>query len=458
MKKIYFIFLLLSLWGLGGLFGNFAFAQVSVKLIGETYTVPPQVSFTVSWESKAPYNNKIWVLAQYSASGIAEERALITDVIATGAATASTSIAANYRGFWLHTDGSINGSATVTATLSIADGVEKFNWCVYAFDYPPNAVLQADETYQLHGSPPFTINGNISEPTNTFGPGTCITSITDATDNPEGHIIAALFLISAGAINDASDTTFVGYAPATMPTNAMEASGGDGNMMYEWRRTGTSSATLTNSNSSEYDISDDATNYDTPGTYYFTRYAKYGTCSTTFTPSGGQYMLWVIPMPPGAGTQTWTTCSQIWSGYVRIEACDKESWTYAATSPYCRSNTWNNIKFYYYNWTYLNTYQSIMCPSPWHAPKRNDLSTLLGCLGNTTSINVYYPTSSTWGGELCGYISQNTFIHQGNYTTLWSSEQYNANDGYRMQARYDDIDIGIYHDLKGNGYAVRCLL
>jgi uncharacterized protein (TIGR02145 family) len=183
MKKLYYFLLLLPLWGSGGLS-----AQVSVELTGKTYTMPPQVSFTVSWGSKAPYNNKIWMLAQYtkvSASGIgAEDRALVTEVSATGA-TAST--VTGHRGFWLETSGS-NSSATVTATLKLADGVENFNWCVYAFDYPPNAVSQPDGTYQLRGSLPFTINGNISVPTNTFGPGTCIMSFTDATNNPEGIV------------------------------------------------------------------------------------------------------------------------------------------------------------------------------------------------------------------------------------------------------------------------------
>jgi uncharacterized protein (TIGR02145 family) len=213
MKKLYFIFLLLPLWGLGGLFGNFAFAQVSVELTGETYT-PPQVSFTVSWGSKAPYDNKIWVLAQVSTSGIgSEDRALITDVSATGA-TAST--VTGHRGFWLETAGD-NGSATVTATLNLADGVEHFNWCVYAFDYPPNAVFQSDGSYRLRGSPPFTINGYITEPTNTFA-STCITSFTDATDNPEGIVPPPPITWSSGG--EASQDVLIGNAitPITFET------------------------------------------------------------------------------------------------------------------------------------------------------------------------------------------------------------------------------------------------
>jgi hypothetical protein len=189
MKKRYFNFLLLPLWGLGGLFGNFASAQVSVKLMGETYTVPPQVSFTVSWGAKAPYDNKIWALVQYakvSASGIGPEaRALVTAVSkVAGAGTVSTVPEADHRGFWLKTPGN-NGSATITATLSLASGVEQFNWCVYAFDYPPNAILQPDGTYQLRGTKPFKVNGgNLAADAGVYSGYPPITAFTDATDCP----------------------------------------------------------------------------------------------------------------------------------------------------------------------------------------------------------------------------------------------------------------------------------
>jgi hypothetical protein len=184
MKRRYFYFLLPPFWGLGGIFGTLAFGQVSVELVGETYT-PPQVSFTVSWGSKAPYDNKIWVLAQVSTGGIGqEERALIADVIVTGNATASKSIVAGERGFWLHTDG-ISGSATVTAALNFANDGKNFSWCVYAFDYPPKATLQPDDTYQLRGTRPFKVNGEALIPpdANVYSGG-LILSFTDATDGP----------------------------------------------------------------------------------------------------------------------------------------------------------------------------------------------------------------------------------------------------------------------------------
>jgi hypothetical protein len=311
MKKLYFYALLLPLWGLGGLFGTFAFAQVSVELMGKTYTDPPQVSFTVSWGAKAPYDNKIWVLAQYTktdASGIGQEdRALITKVSATGA-TAST--VTGHRGFWLETSGS-NGSATVTATLGLAPGVEKFNECVYAFDYPPNAVPQCDNTsYQLRGSPPFTINGDIIEHSNTFGPGTYITSITDATDNPEGIVL------NAGVIESLTVPAILGYPPRTYTPKSIEAANGD-NAIYEWRRSGTGgSVTLVDSDALAYDINKDTDAINTPGTYYYRRYAG---CH----PAEGTYTLVVVASPPSPSNgKTWlhSPSNTIWTDNLRV-AC-----------------------------------------------------------------------------------------------------------------------------------------
>jgi hypothetical protein len=70
--------------------------------------------------------------------------------------------------------------------LSVTSGVDKFNWCAFALNTPPTAVLQAGGGYKLQGTPPFTVNNvtKLGNGVKTFGAGTCITSLTDATDNP----------------------------------------------------------------------------------------------------------------------------------------------------------------------------------------------------------------------------------------------------------------------------------
>ncbi|MDR1680630.1 MAG: hypothetical protein LBS12_02455, partial [Prevotellaceae bacterium] len=72
-------------------------------------------------------------------------------------------------------------SSTVTVELTGPVAGDKFNWCAYVSDYPPNATPGAG-FYDLHGTPPFIINGTITEPTRQFSG--CIDALTDATGCP----------------------------------------------------------------------------------------------------------------------------------------------------------------------------------------------------------------------------------------------------------------------------------
>jgi uncharacterized protein (TIGR02145 family) len=457
MKKLYYFLLLLPLWGSGGLS-----AQVSVELMGKT---PPQVFFTVSWGTKAPYNNKIWVLAQVSTFGIgSEERALVTEVSATGA-TAST--VTGHRGFWLETSGS-NGSTTVTATLSLASGVEKFNECVYAFDYPPNAVWQSDGTYQLRGSRPFIINGNITEHSNTFGPGTCITSITDLTDNPT-WIVPTPF--SAGSITTAGTATVEGIASTAIVADAIPASGGDRNITYQWRRSdGTGSATLTGS-SATYALSEDPENYSTAGTYYFTRYAKDG-CNTSFTPSDGQYTLRVVPdaaLPPYSGTLTWTVGTQIWSGALSHSVTGCNATTDMGSNPpttgLYRSTGLYSGSGYLYNWKCVNDQGANLCPSPWRVPSVEDFRDLdrgFGGTGLNRTAELSWITDhyiNQWGGCWCGYASGTNVDTNGTRADYWSSDPgQNNNECYGLHLNTGGTIRPDSRNSRSEGKQIKCVL
>jgi uncharacterized protein (TIGR02145 family) len=452
MKKLYFFFLLLSFWGLGG----FSYAQ-SVKLIGTDFA-NSAITFTVNLNSAT----STWVFVEYttdpSPTSAIMSRATFTDVSYTPPSTGT--LAAEGRGFLLES------SATITAKL---DGVSgKFSLCVYAVDVPPNAVSQPDGTYLLYGTPPFTINGDITEHSNTFGPGTCITSITDFTYNPEGRIIAPPF--SAGAINDAGVFTLNGHAPATNPTNATEASGGVGNIMYEWRRTGTNSKTLTNSNFPEYDISDDPTNYDTPGAYYFTRYAKDGICNTTFTPSGGQYELWV-DVPPGAGTQTWVCNAQTWSGALSysVAGCT-DSPSFAGSNPptvarYRSTNLYPNSG-YLYNWKCVDEQGAVLCPSPWRVPMMSDFETLDACFKNMTEYGsvgsrdwMAATYENLWGVVYGGYSNAIDLVTHGTWSYYWTPESLSSTQAKRPGLNYNGArQLGTSAGAKLGGFQVRCVL
>jgi uncharacterized protein (TIGR02145 family) len=258
---------------------------------------------------------------------------------------------------------------------------------------------------------------------------------------------------SAGTITTASVSTTAGTAPTNNPANATAASGGDGSITYEWRRSGTSSKTLTSSNTSGYTINSDATNYNTAGTYYFTRYAKDGACHTTFTASDGTYTLTVaIPTPPSAGTKTYTCGTQTWSEPVKIAACAQSSFTNHYTTPYCRSYTYNGINYFYYNWAYVNANKGTMCPSPWHVPTITEFSALLSCLGNSTN-GVYYPESSTWGGALAGSADWSTMYQVGSYGPYWSATVRDTDYAYFMYFMTNMVFTD--YNYRGNGYQVR---
>jgi hypothetical protein len=171
MKQFFFFFTMLA--------SITASATVTITPLSVDYATK-KVTFKVSWTNtpKAPYNNNVWVwvdlcpIAGTTPGTFAKAEISNPLAIAGNIATVS----GNTRGFYITTNPS-----TVTATLNNASG--KFNWCAYGSDYPPNATVKTGG-YDLHGTPPFTINGNITENTKVFGAGTCITSITDLTGCP----------------------------------------------------------------------------------------------------------------------------------------------------------------------------------------------------------------------------------------------------------------------------------
>jgi uncharacterized protein (TIGR02145 family) len=321
---------------------------------------------------------------------------------------------------------SLANAATVTVATPVITSLTSATICT-----GEAATLTADvsgaASYSLNGSTWTTSNTFTVDPTTTTYytlyaiNGGCTASLPNAatvTVHPD---------FTAGAIDPASDTALQGTDPGETVTNSISASGGDGNIIYQWRRSGTSSATLTGS-AATYPISNNTTNYAAAGTYYITRYAHDGTCNTAWVASTGTYTLTVKAWPPGAGTKTYSCGTQTWSEPVRIAACDQSSWTNSNTSPYCRSDTYNDIKYYYYNWTYVSWAGVSMCPSPWRVPSTSDVAYLLSCLGTTSFNGVYYPENSKWGGALAGNAIDARMNNQNVYGYYWTSVLYNNNN------------------------------
>ncbi|MDR2361451.1 MAG: hypothetical protein LBD91_01835, partial [Prevotellaceae bacterium] len=163
---------------------------VQVEQLSATYGASPTVTFRVYWTTPPDDNrhrSKVWLFVDYqlvdnNGPAGAWTPATIASVVSVSDGSPSYPVALPYRGFYLQGNSAGAFSSTVTIALEgLAN--KKFNWCVYATDYPPNATLQSGG-YILRGTPPFIINDTITEPTHTFGAGTCITSITDATGCP----------------------------------------------------------------------------------------------------------------------------------------------------------------------------------------------------------------------------------------------------------------------------------
>ncbi|MDR3133767.1 MAG: hypothetical protein LBU42_07055 [Prevotellaceae bacterium] len=171
-------FLLLLLWGVGGLFEGL-FAQATVTPLSVDYD-RQQVTFRVAWSGTAA-NNRVWVWVDFCPVAGTSPGTFAKAVIGGATATAGSilTVADNTRGFYVTANPS-----TVTATLSNAVG--RFNWCAYGSDYPPNAKDKTGGGYDLKGTPPFivtTASGTAEVNANTYSGGT-ITAITDATGCP----------------------------------------------------------------------------------------------------------------------------------------------------------------------------------------------------------------------------------------------------------------------------------
>jgi hypothetical protein len=123
---------------------------------------------------------------------------------------------------------------------------------------------------------------------------------------------------SPGTITSATTTIFESTAPTVTIQSATPASGGYGSITYQWRRSGTSSATLTGTGTT-YALSSDAANYSTAGTYRFNRYAHDATCNTAYVAATGTYTLYVVNCPLGVSAKLCTQCC--WSGSTWVDCC-----------------------------------------------------------------------------------------------------------------------------------------
>jgi hypothetical protein len=154
-----------------------------------------------------------------------------------------------------------------------------------------------------------------------------------------------------------------------------------------------------------------------------------------------------VNLPPApASAQTWVYGGLTWSDRIAgPPACDKSDFLISTTEPQCRSYTSGTTTWYYYNWAYVNTNKSTMCPSPWHVPTKADFETLANATTNITLIN-------TWGYS--GYANDSSVNGVGTYGYYWSSTE-DGNLAYNLLYYSGHLVAGGYY--KNGGMQVRCV-
>ncbi|MDR0581710.1 MAG: hypothetical protein LBG31_01985 [Prevotellaceae bacterium] len=166
MKKILFLLALLA--------SITASATVTVTPLSVDYSTQ-KVTFSVSWTGTAA-NDRVWIWIDFCPVTGTSPGTYAQAVISGAAADAGSIDAAtlNGRGFYVTASPS-----TVTATLNNAPA-DKFNWCVYGSDAPPN-VTAANGTYTLYGTPPFILTAAGSTATQTVAATSITTSAVTIT-------------------------------------------------------------------------------------------------------------------------------------------------------------------------------------------------------------------------------------------------------------------------------------
>ncbi|MDR1680511.1 MAG: hypothetical protein LBS12_01825, partial [Prevotellaceae bacterium] len=278
---------LTTVWGQGA---------VHVSNLSQTTGATPTLTFDISWTappSATPsHRDSIWLFADYrivnadGSTGAWTSASITAATITSGAGTLITSTLPG-RGFFLDGHGLVTLNTTIQITLD-APANERFNACVYASDWPPNATLNPGGGYTLKGTPPFIINNTITENTHTFGADTCVASITDATECV-GFVVNTT--LAAGAIYTADETICTGGIPSTI-NSITPFSGGDNNLTYSWYKDGVLISGATGEN-----YTPPASDAAATGTHTYTRKANDQTCNITPIASTGSWALTVQAVP-----------------------------------------------------------------------------------------------------------------------------------------------------------------
>jgi uncharacterized protein (TIGR02145 family) len=173
-----------------------------------------------------------------------------------------------------------------------------------------------------------------------------------------------------------------------------------------------------------------------------------------------------------------TVGSQTWSAHVFVSGCNKIFFNGGGGPggggpPFnsdCRKSTDGSGRSYYnyqgdlFSWCAVVRYASSLCPSPWRVPTNTDFSTLDKALGGPGYSHGYSGVipkyHNNWGGiigQYCGFDGT-LFIDSNEY--YWSSEQYDAVQGYSMHLNYLSVEPSVRIQAKQYkmcGFTLRCV-
>jgi uncharacterized protein (TIGR02145 family) len=440
MKKL-LILSFLPLWGLGG----FAHASVTVTPLSVNYNAKT-VTFSVTYS--AAYNNRAWVWIDLCPVPGGTPGAFQPAEISAASATVGSVLYAstNTRGFFVTAS-----PATVTATLDNA--VDKFNWCAYGSDAPPEAEVLSGGGYKLHGTLPFTINGNLTVNANTFGAGTCIASITDLTGNPDGiaHDIPQA-TISGAAANPCPATTAVLTAAAANATT------------FTWYKNGAqvqsgTSASYTVTATDSYTVQGSHANCT--GSASEAKSVTISTCSNGTTYSGCITPTIILTGVGFSSSATYSRNGIIMSSPVTVTMCQKTDFSGGTSGAF--NNDCRTVSGYagdLFSWCMVKQFAAVLCPAPWHVPTMDEFRIFANGSASNGSGNTAIRIGSNGyaGGSYCypdGSMAEGgTTLHlMGQY---WSQTEFSADGAYYS---YTFTDIG-YPDSKmqkNNGARVKCV-
>lgn len=262
-------------------------ADNALKCFGTTYALG-----TIAFTSSGLQNGETVGSVTLSSTGAASGAAVGSYAITPSAATGGTFTASNYN--ITYTDGTLtviaspnvpsgtSGAICSTGTVNLSasvNGGETVDW--YDASSGGTLLLSNSTTYTTPSISSTTIYYAEARNTTTGCVSTTRTAVTAT--------VYATF--TAGAILNTGETVCYNGDPASIG-NATLASGGDETITYKWQANGND---IPGSNSATYDP---PAGLNITTTY--TRYAKDNTCNTTFTLSGGS---WVVTI---SNNNTWT--------------------------------------------------------------------------------------------------------------------------------------------------------